>query len=832
MRLLFFFLFYSVSVCPVFPNLTNLVRETFSGYGTNTASITGAFNVVSGTWNRRAVGPRLSNDTTAASLGWSSRMDNTANASAYFQVSNVWTAAASNGYFGAWYWVDSFPSAGGGGSIMILVNTTGNNVVNMSLTSTGGVIFSSQVGPPFNGTIDIIQARKWYWFAMEWHKLNSFNQNHDIRVYRRSIDESSATLIQAWTNAGANGDMATVGPYNGAGSFRFSGRIGMPSLYQTANIGDGATLPTDFVDPPTNAITWYVNAASGNDTNSGVMPAEAWLSAGKINEEAQTAGLIAASNYSRGPTLVIDTSTAVMDLSRTNLTLATSGLNVKATNSVYWTNLLCQTLTNSAFTAHGLPNLYRITVVNAAGFGQSNTVAWEDDKWMNHATGTTFTAVSNYLTTTAGSFWTDGSTNYIHPFGDTVPTSDGKSYTRSVARDTQGSASAINLNGSDMNFRDCFAGKTCMARPTDNDPLGAYVVGTGGNFGGTSVVANCYLYYGAKHILGLVADANNSNVLISDVQAEQDSPYGSQSPFVSFMSLAASSNNTHRYLRCTCLMNSGAIGSTSGVTDSQSVMLMHNSGSGINFRDVFFDSCLLGGQASFAICTNATITNCVLGGVQLNASLSNICINTKFTGIGLDLQFNTTSNTIVRNCIAHHTNFYNVGNWTGWLIKGANVSIENCTMDFSATSDSTPSGHRGMMFRKGPLPLFTFRNNLAIMGTNQNAVFQNFTTNDVTYSISNNVYQLGSASATSTGYTNGASGSDLTLAQWQALGFDVNTVTDPNPRVDTKYNLLGDSRSKTSGVDVGPSVDFTGALFGNRRSSGAMEYRTKRSFSP
>ncbi len=45
---------------------------------------------------------------------------------------------------------------------------------------------------------------------------------------------------------------------------------------------------------------------------------------------------------------------------------------------------------------------------------------------MNHPTGSTLSAVQSTLDSTPGSFWTDGTTMYAHPFGDTNPGGDGK----------------------------------------------------------------------------------------------------------------------------------------------------------------------------------------------------------------------------------------------------------------------------------------------------------------------------------------------------------------------------------------------------------------------
>ncbi len=518
----------------------------------------------------------------------------------------------------------------------------------------------------------------------------------------------------------------------------------------------------------------------------------------------------------------MDTSAAVLDVSATNLTLSTRGLNVKATNSVFWTNRLELALTNAHFSPHALPNVYHQAVFNNTGIGQSNIVIWEDDKWLNHPTGATFASVSNYMVTNVGCFWTDGTTNYLHPLGNSNPASDGKVYTRSVARDVTGALSAINLNASDMSFRDCWARKTCMARTTDGDGLGAYVIGTGGTFGGTSAVSNCYLDYGSKHILGLVGGTSDSIIVISDVRAEQGTPYGTASPFVSFMSAATMTNNSHTYRRCITMKDIGQIGSTAGADSVQSVFLAHNSSSGVQFRELILDSCVFSGYAVMAVCSNAIVINCTIGGVQPNAVQSNIVLSTRFTGIGLDLSLSGASNSLVRNCIAYHTNVLTGGGWNGWLLKGPATVIENCTLDFSGVTSSAPGSDTGVIVRKAWQDL-TFRDNAINMGTNQYAVFHGFTTNDIYSGISNNLYHVGSKLAAL--YTNGAAGADRTFAQWQALGFDANSLSVPDVRFDSQFRLLGDSPARDFGVSQGVASDFSGALWPNRNDAGAIEYR-------
>ena len=549
--------------------------------------------------------------------------------------------------------------------------------------------------------------------------------------------------------------------------------------------------------------TYFLTPADGDDGDSGLTPALAWRTAGKVN----------GFSFSNGDVLVINApSNSPLDLSATNLTLSAHGLTVKGTNGYYWHARLWQTLTNSNFTLLH-PNVYSIPVFNNAGFGQSNVVVWEDDKWMNRTNAATWAAASNYIVAVAGSFWTDGATIYVHPFGDTNPNSDGKAYTRSVARDETGFAHAINLNGTNIHLYDVYAGKTCMAERTTGDGLAAYVIGTMGNFsGGTdNVVSNCYLYYGSKHVIGFTSDADDQVLHVYDVQAEQASPYASASAFVSFMSGAAKRNNVHRYIRPRCDAPIGLIGSTAGQGTVQSVMLSHNTGSGVQYRELSFDGAMINGYVAFSVCTNAILMNSVVGGYQPNAVVSNLCVRNHFTGIGLDLTFNSAPQTLVQSNTALHTNQIVGGQWTGWLLKGTNVTMEFNTFDFRSIPPIFAVQDAGILKRQGDLVGFVFRNNVVMnMTTNNFSVFHAFSSVD-SMAISNNVYSLGYSNFVAAFYTNSGVEAYRTFGQWQSLGFDLTSETNANVRLVRDYRPLGDSPVRgaaTGGGDVG-AVPFT-----------------------
>jgi hypothetical protein len=76
------------------------------------------------------------------------------------------------------------------------------------------------------------------------------------------------------------------------------------------------------------------------------------------------------------------------------------------------------------------------------------------------------------LDATPGSFYCDGTNVYLHPFSNTVPSSDGFIYTRSRNRggpNTPG-LSAVNAAASNLWVDGLCISKTCLASRYDNDP--------------------------------------------------------------------------------------------------------------------------------------------------------------------------------------------------------------------------------------------------------------------------------------------------------------------------------------------------------------------------
>ena len=246
----------------------------------------------------------------------------------------------------------------------------------------------------------------------------------------------------------------------------FNGRYGMPSFCSLGTWSDRRAPIADVIDPPAGPSSWYVNAATGNDNNDGTSPTTAWASVAKVNAESNYCGMFPTSlGYVAGDALIIDTTAANLVLGGNSLTLATRGLNVTqlgggrtGTGEIQaWEKIAASSWSATTGTAH----------VFQTGDTDSSAVLWENDTWFNHITGANLAAVQSALDSTAGSFWTDGITMYVHPLGDTDPRQDGSTYTRSYYRGTN---SAVILTVPDCHVNGLRIRKTCVADPSSNDP--------------------------------------------------------------------------------------------------------------------------------------------------------------------------------------------------------------------------------------------------------------------------------------------------------------------------------------------------------------------------
>jgi hypothetical protein len=824
--------------------LTLVAREPFVGPGTLTSAAPGSnFSSVSGTFTLVRVGPRTSS---IAAPGWSADIRTTGSVNVRGTI-NLSGAASTCGLWGAWVRIKSLPTNQNYLSVLQLLNYTNNVVMDFRLNSSGVI----SIAPYVNGgsgpilTSPALPLNTWVWLAVAWQ--NEGGMTYGIRCM--DLPLGSGTL-NIWgsadnMNCGTSSFSAVnVGLQTGGTSPML--RVGCPSLYSMSSFSDIA-YPTDIIAPVEHSYNWYVNPVSGNDANDGSTPSTAWQSAGKITLESQYCGMLDsnAAGPGGGDVLTIDTIGAPLVIGNNTLTFATQGLKVQPVSGQ--TYIKCQAeefLTNSTFTpAAGLAKTYQTADT------QSDIVAWENDKWMWHVQAsslgasavvtdpvsgnvTSFASAGAALDGTPGSFYTDGTTLYIHPFNDTNPVSDGNTYTRSINRG--GAASAIQFTAGNYRAIGFYVRKTALVDSGNND-FGAYCIqdGVSSGTGMSSSVEGCYLAYGDKHCFGSTSGVTNSSLLVLNTECEQGQPYcgyGGQTPFVSYTG-TTTGDIVHTYRGCTCLTRSGLIGSAAGdpVGTGGDIIYSHNNGSGISFASITIDDCnFASGSIDLAAAANFNVVDGTQAGGVITYCPATTIQQTTFTSPIAQkepvVQMNAGSSTLtLQNCLVRPT--FGLGTTAPvyyGLLVGGTVTIEGCTFDLSGiTGNASSNFQQGFLQRTGALNL-TFRNNAYLVSTGENLPpFYGLLSSD-TLTFDHNAYNLGSGTTLVRNY-NGSSSGSLTFAQWQALGQDsVNSTLNANLKLQNDVPLAG-SPLLNAGADFGSGPDVTGAVYAHRNTIGAYQ---------
>jgi hypothetical protein len=829
--------FLALSVVTGHAALTLIAREPFVGPGTLTSTSPGAnFSSVTGTFTLVRVGPRTS---AIAAPGWSADIRTTGPVNDR-GIKTLSGAASLCGMWGVWVRIKQLPPSGGYLSVLQLLNRADTNVVMDFTINSAGVISTS----PFNSggaavtfTSPAIAPNTWVWLAVAWQIQPGTKFPYGIRCLSMPLGGT----LQTWGRAdGLNALDTSFSSVNAGLQTGGTGpmvRIGCPSLYSMSSFSDIA-YPSDVIAPVEQSNPWFVNPATGNDNNDGATAATAWKTAAKVTIESQYCGLLDsnAAGPGGGDVLTIDTSSAVLPIGTSTLGFATQGLKVQPVAGQ--TYIRCQAeeiLANSAFTATpGLAKTYQTFDT------QADAVAWENDKWMWHVksasfgasaaitdpkTGTTTTYASTgaALDAVAGSFYTDGTKLYIHPFGDTNPKTDGKVYTRSINR---GNNAAVAFTAGNYRAIGFYIRKTTLVDSGDND-FGAYCFQDGvlSGSGLSSSVEGGYFVYGDKHCFGSTGGVTNSSLLVLNTECEQGHPYceyGGQTPFVSY-SGATTADNVHTYRGCKCLARSGLIGSTAGdpVGTGGDIILSHNNGSGISFASITLDDCnFASGSATMSVASHLLLTNQTQVGMVTTG-----CTTTDVQETTFPYQF-VSMGTGAANLVVQHCLFKPVfalspaPAYFGFLLDG-NVTIEGCTFDLSGiTGNSTSYFLQGIIHRIGALNL-TFRNNAYIVPSGEDLPLLYNASSSDTLIFDHNAYDLGAGTTLLRSFTSAST--SLTFAQWQSLGHDcINSSLNAALQLQADQPQAG-SPLLNAGLDLGSAPDVTGTVYAHRDTIGAYQ---------
>jgi hypothetical protein len=782
--------------------MTLLFREMFARTGTLTSGAPGSnFTSVTGTLYQRAGGPRLS-------AGSAASVDLQGAGTTYgrYDPSNP---NNSKVFFGAWFYFKSLGTSGANGNMHLWMEDQFGNPAEMIEVKAGelgaGILGNTFTACPIDPT------NQWVFFGIALSRTSG--ATGDLKFYYKTVGGS----MTAWATVSA-GNIAIgttgrlkVGASNATPVSYF--RVGGVAAYTFAQSDfSDVVYPPDLLEPSTG-LTWYVNPATGSDSNDGADAAHAWQTAAKINAESANCGLFQTASYPTGDTLVIDTSAGNLDVTSDPIVIQTGGLNVRAATDQTWAVIQpWKTIAPGSWSTTGTDNVYSTTDAIALA------CLWEDDKWLTHPNGEKFEAVSATLGRTAGSFYVDaeGTTLYVHPFGNTDPRVDGKTYTRSHAGIT---TAAFSANAPNVNVQDLYIRKTCDVDAATGAPNAGYSIAGTGAWSGTNLIKHCYVDYFGKHGIGLVANSLSNEVTTIDaVQSEQGSPYGAQSPFVSFNSnVTTPTGIRHVYQNCTSLKETGLIGSTAGTHSTNSILLSHNNGTGTQFSNISVLNCnFSNGSLSLGVTESSTITGTTVGDIAVNDPACTIT-RCHIDRAGISQSYSTGPILIVQNCLFTPTDA--MGSASSFT-QGTSTWEAN-TIDLNGvTGADTQAG----FLKRTAASTITFRNNAVTMPAAKSyTIFQAYLNTD-TLTVTNNAYRLGQNTQVAFQYNDGSTTAARTFAQWQVLGFDANSINSTNLLLSTSYRPLRGSALIDAGTSLGSLVDYTGRLFNPRNDIGAYEF--------
>ncbi len=807
--------------------LTLVSREMFQGVGTLNAATPGNLGTVTGSFYKRPAGPTIPGEAlTASGEGWSADFQRQASYHTFATVPGSQSAGATGRMICGWYNFASVTDDGAAGrtlGLLASVQTTGTVNIAFSIDKTFTLSVLNSAGGTRTDAVaaPVLTPGRWYWLALAWvPNANNGYGNGDFRAYYR-VPGGKLTLLTTITNAnnGYYSPNALQGGANGA-SIAANARYGAASHYTIASFAD-VVYPSDLTDPVTARRNWYLNPATGNDNNDGTTAATAWASAAKLSTESANLGMFPGADYNSGDTLHINCAGAPLAIGTAPLEIRTAGLMVQQTGGALDPQT---TLGPSAWTpVSGHPNVYATTDANSTDL--VSVVVRENGKYLAHPSGSTFADVSSALDTTAGSFFCDDTTLYLHPFGDTDPRADGKTYRRTrnrsrIGATTNQALSAVIVEAPDVWYDGLVIAGTTLCAKADGDPLGAYGFQWDSGSGGVNLLSNFSVDHFSKHGVGETANGINS------VYTRQDGVYGQATPYtgfgestadVQYSGDAASTGIRWAFVRCRQPVNLGVIGSAAGVADPGTFFFISHA-VGVAFAQGQFLSCQTAGWIGEQGCTAAVyMRDTVCSQVGTDCPLT---AEECQTTAGVFTVGETTM--VLRNCLMRITNTP-TDIMFGSL--GGSMDVAGCTIDLrgNALSNNATTAVWSRVSGSDRRTV-SIRNTALLMDTAKSfTLLQGFDPGSDTLSLDNNLYQLGLAG----NLFWPLNGTPLTFAQWRlAYSEDAHSLLVTNAGMDASGRPGYGSPALDAGVALGPLTDLDDAVvFPGRRTIGAYELR-------
>ena len=823
-------LVFALGLPSAYATLDLVSLETFQGVGTLNSSNPGNLGTVNGNFYKRAGGPLVSGATPAASGdGWSADLQG---GTPYHSFSASGTT--SNMICGWYYFGSLFSDEVKGRQLNTVWASMSNGQTLLSISIIDSLSLCTSSSFQSNTSTPVTITPGWYFLALAWvynPGVPGVSQSSaEYAAYYMPLGGTLAQLGSTITVSNPQSFSANGGLFTPTGNIRLQCRYGSAGYYSIGTLSDVA-YPPGITAPTVDRRNWYINPASGSDTNDGTTPSSAWQSVAKLDAESANLGMFPGASYSAGDILNIDCSTAPLPIGSTAIRIYTPGLSVLQTGGALDPMTTLAPFNWSA--VNGSTNTYSTTDCGATDL--LSTVIFENGVYPNKVTASSFSASS--ATTTAstttygsvlsaldavpGSFYVDADastgagTIYYHPFGDTNPASDGKTYRRTRYREGIG-ASAVYVNAPNVWWDGLIIAGTTLADKATNDPVGSYCFQWDSGAGGTNLLSNFNVNHFSKHGVGRTSGGSNM------ICTRQNGVYGQASPYapwlgttadVDFSGDSTSANNVANYINCTETANLGAIGSSAGVA-SPSTQFWTSHASSVAFSNINVTGCnQIGLWVEQGECSQMTFTQCpALGSVTCshNLSMQGCLVNGTATSSSND----SSEATILTNCIIAPPATTN-GN-PSLSTLSLNATFTGCVFDLTK-----PNGYY-LFTRSATGSTLTVRDCLMILPAA--AALLNGYSNSDTITMDHNAYQLGADALVCNNYDDGTTAAGRTLAQWQTLGFDTASFATADPMIAANYSPEAGSPLIGAGADIGPFPDFTGTVFQVRDDIGAYEY--------
>lgn len=825
LRLVLACFFLASVVSSSWASMEVVMLETFEGVKTLNATNPGNLGEwLYGNWHCRPVGPRVEG---TSGYGWSGDSQGEMTCTRWDLTAAPFDRAQKSGMVGCWVRFESVDAAGyysgplvaNPALVLKLAIRSDNSPFQMIGVGRDGALITREDGMWTSKAF--IQKQTWYWVQIEWMTSDTqFSAKASYQQLGGVLTELSVDTV--FENYQATGACVMNGPYTVAPFFNYSwrGRLGAAVLAKIDAIGSGQQMP-DILPPVEERHTWYLDPFGGDDQNDGLSPGQAWKTVSKFNQESAHAGLLSprTGGYDNGDQLVVDTSRMPLELGAGQWLVKTPALTIKPAEGQDNIWVQAHKDISAAATAWTLfneqthPHVWMTTDGNSQDL--TDVVIWEDDRWLNHPTGQALANVIDALNETPGSFYSDGTNLYLHPFDSSNPNTDGKIYTRSRFRLEGGSAVMLlsqNLCVSGIDVR-----KTALARSADNLPYSAYGIQGDQAFGGRILLRHCFVSYGGKHCIGFTDAGSNRDLRVEYCQVEQGTPYASQTPFVDYNGIADASGNRTTYYHCLNLKPAGKIGSTEGNAQEVQSYYTHNNGQGIQFSSIQF----IGGTYAGGITAERCVDRISLEGVSFPSGL--LAANDAVISRCVISRLPAINSLASGRLIARHNLFiFNEAVFYAFF----NAPLTGTALYEGNTFDLRPytKGNDvafSLFNRTGPLSL-TFRNNVFIVPPElQFNVIENARSTDE-LKFSHNVYQMGAGGLVVRKFHTESATVDCSLSEWQGRGYDTASLaTDAG--LSAEYIPGRGSPVVFSGADLGLQPDFSGRVFPSRRSIGAYE---------